>query len=414
MDMDMEMNMNMNGTAATVATTQPPIDPVSVFFPSPAIASRDFPPECSDIQISVFQQVDASCLSSCLPFGATTNPLDIFTIPKGATNCGEFEQDVCAYTSCCLSARGRLNSLYRCIIRNVDTSTVPNLGPQYAVTDDLLNFANICPLSCQPDNYSIGVGGNTVPTQAPVPTIPPPTSAPVPAPTLAPVPAPTLAPVPAPTVAPVPAPTLAPVPAPTVAPVPAPTVAPVPVPTFTAPTFTAPTVATPTLPAPTVAAPTLPAPVPAPTVATPTLSAPVPAPVPAPTVATSTLPPVPAPTSAPPVPAPTVAPTPLAPSPTPRFPGVSVSLPTGLAPRPTPPLPTTTNSTNTASTNSTEAPGANTTFVTGDGTGPTTEFNTDALMDNPNGSSAPSSLAKRRIMGLIVALSAVVVSAISV
>mmetsp|Transcript_8918 Transcript_8918/g.22505 ORF Transcript_8918/g.22505 Transcript_8918/m.22505 type:complete len:398 (-) Transcript_8918:426-1619(-) len=397
MDMDMEMNMNMNGTAATVATTQPPIDPVSVFFPSPAIASRDFPPECSDIQISVFQQVDASCLSSCLPFGATTNPLDIFTIPKGATNCGEFEQDVCAYTSCCLSARGRLNSLYRCIIRNVDTSTVPNLGPQYAVTDDLLNFANICPLSCQPDNYSIGVGGNTVPTQAPVPTIPPPTSAPVPAPTLAPVPAPTLAPVPAPTVAPVPAPT----------------VAPVPVPTFTAP-VPVPTVAAPTLPAPTVAAPTLPAPVPAPTVATPTLSAPVPAPVPAPTVATSTLPPVPAPTSAPPVPAPTVAPTPLAPSPTPRFPGVSVSLPTGLAPPPTPPLLTTTNSTNTPSTNSTMAPDVNTTFVTGDGTGPTTEFNANALMDDPNGSSAPSSLSKLRIMGLIVAVSAVVVSAISV
>mmetsp|Transcript_8920 Transcript_8920/g.22512 ORF Transcript_8920/g.22512 Transcript_8920/m.22512 type:complete len:411 (-) Transcript_8920:426-1658(-) len=410
MDVDMDMNMNMNGTAATatvaVAPTQPPVDPVSVFFPSPVIASRDFPPECSDIQISVFQQVDASCLSSCLPFGATTNPLDIFTIPNGATNCGEFEQDVCEYTSCCLSARGRLNSLYRCIIRNVDTSTVPNLGPQYAVTDDLLNFANICPLSCQPDNYAIGVGGNTVPTQAPVPTLPPPTSEPT-------NPPPTPAPVPAPTLAPVPAPTLAPVPAPTVAPVPAPTVAPVPVPTFTAP-VPVPTVAAPTLPAPTVAAPTLPAPVPAPTVATPTLSAPVPAPVPAPTVATSTLPPVPAPTSAPPVPAPTVAPTPLAPSPTPRFPGVSVSLPTGLAPPPTPPLLTTTNSTNTPSTNSTMAPDVNTTFVTGDGTGPTTEFNANALMDDPNGSSAPSSLSKLRIMGLIVAVSAVVVSAISV
>jgi hypothetical protein len=85
-----------------------------------------------------------SCAEKCFPdtsLGSAAKinkALEFYYTPSDATDCAEFQDPICPLTkTCCSPCRSRINSLYRCIIRNT-----AGLSPE------VQELQRTCPLNC--------------------------------------------------------------------------------------------------------------------------------------------------------------------------------------------------------------------------------------------------------------------------
>jgi hypothetical protein len=124
-----------------------------------AIPASSIPPICTArghvTAISNCMVNNINCFMSCLPKDPKGDPsMDIFTIPVDAADCGEFEEGLCAVTDCfaCKICSGPINDLFRCIILN---------SPTLANYEDLRAMVDVCPLSCDLNNYLLDPTGNS-------------------------------------------------------------------------------------------------------------------------------------------------------------------------------------------------------------------------------------------------------------
>jgi hypothetical protein len=105
-----------------------------------------------------FMQHD--CRTECFPEGNLNSAsrvgeaLEFFYIPDEATDCVEFQEPICPLTEkCCSICRPRINSLYRCIIRNTA-----------GLSETVIELQRTCPLNCKKNvtaaaiNRTIGTG----------------------------------------------------------------------------------------------------------------------------------------------------------------------------------------------------------------------------------------------------------------
>ena len=99
-------------------------------------------------------------LNSASRVGAVID--NFFYMPVDADTCAEFEEPICPLTQeCCSSCRGRINSLYRCMVRNSNGMSARSVELQ-----------RTCALDCR-GSSTMGGGTSTPGTPRPRPTMGP-------------------------------------------------------------------------------------------------------------------------------------------------------------------------------------------------------------------------------------------------
>lgn len=103
----------------------------------------------------VQQKCQTRCFGSDVSFnspGMVKQAISFFYIPVDAETCLDFEAPICPLHQCCANCQGKLNALYRCMIRNTN-----------GISQALLDLHRQCPLRCSESN----VVSSSNPTRAP-------------------------------------------------------------------------------------------------------------------------------------------------------------------------------------------------------------------------------------------------------